>query len=168
VKRRRSDPRRAKIHRNYDVAELAKLFGVCRGTVREWIRRGLKPMNDDRRPALFLGSEVRRFLLEERKSRKRAASAGQIFCFQCRVPRVPADNEADYRPRTLTSGNLEGICAVCGTMMYRAVARARLDAIRCNLQVKFLEAHLRISTRPAPSLNPDSEAQTAPHAKALP
>ena len=81
---------------------------------------------------------------------------------------MPFDNEADYRPRTLTSGNLEGLCAVCGTMMYRAVALANLDALRGNLLVKFLEGHLRISTRLAPSLNPDSEARTTSHAKALP
>ena len=168
MKRRRLDPRRAKIHRTYDVAELAKLFDVCRGTVRDWIRRGLKPMNDDRRPALFLGSEVRRFLLEERKSRKRPTPAGQIFCFKCRAPRIPADNEADYRPRTLTSGNVEGICSVCGTMMYRAVALARLEATRGNLRVKFLEGHLRISARPAPSLNPDSEDHSKSHEKTLP
>ena len=168
MKRRRSDPRRAKSHCTYDVAELAKLFGVCRGTVRDWISRGLTPINDTRRPALFLGSEVRRFLLEQRKSRKRPTPTGQIFCFKCRVPRVPFDNEADYRPRTLTSGNLEGLCPVCGTMMYRAVALANLEAVSGNLLVKFLEPSLRISTRAAPSLNPHSEARTAPHAKALP
>lgn len=151
MKRRRIDPRRAKSLRAYDVAELAKLFDVCRGTVRDWGKRGLTPMNDHRRPALFLGGEVRRFLLEERKRRKQPLPAGHLFCFKCHVPRVPFDNEADYRPRTPSSGNLEGICSVCTTMMYRAAARAGLDAIRGNLQIRVLKGQPRISTRPDPS-----------------
>ena len=168
MKRRRINPRLAKIHWSYDVAELAKVFGVCRGTVRDWIKRGLRPMNDQRRPALFLGAEVRRFLVAERIGRKRPAPAGHVYCFKCREPRVPDGNDADYRPRTATWGMLEGICSVCGTMLYRAVSIARLAAIRGNLRIRFLNGGPRISTRPAPSLNPDSDAPAASHAKALP
>lgn len=168
MKRRRLNPRRAKIHVNYDVAELAKLLGVCRGTVRDWIKRGMRPMADGRRPALFLGDEVQRFLVSARKARKHPTPSGQIRCFKCRLPRTPAGNEADYRPRNATCGNLEGICPICTTMMYRAVALANLDRASGQLKVRILDGHLRIRTRPAPSLNPDSEDHVGSHEKTLP
>jgi hypothetical protein len=156
MKRRRLNARRAKIHSTYDVAELARLFGVCRGTIRDWINRGMCPIQDGRRPALFLGDEVRRFLLAEQKARKRPTPPGQIYCFPCRMHRIPAGNEVDYRPRTATSGNLEGLCPECGRMLYRGVALAKLETIRGNLDVRYLDGDLRISTRRFPSLNPDS------------
>ena len=40
--------RLAKIHRNYKVEEIAKLFGNHRNTVREWVKGGL-PTIDRRR-----------------------------------------------------------------------------------------------------------------------
>jgi hypothetical protein len=41
VSKRLPNPRRAKIHRNYTVAEIATLYTVHRNTVREWIKHGL-------------------------------------------------------------------------------------------------------------------------------
>lgn len=168
MKRRPINPRLAKIHWSYDVAELAKLFGVCRGTVRDWNKRGLRPMEDGRRPALFLGAEVRRFLIAERERRKCPNPAGHFRCFKCRVPRMPHGNDADYRPRTDTWGMLEGICSVCGRMLYRAASLAKLEAIRGDLRIRFLNGGPRISTRSSPSLNPDSDDPAAAHAETLP
>ena len=56
--------RLAKIHRNYTVEEVARLFGVHRNTVREWIKRGL-PTSDDKRPKLILGRDLIAFLQAE-------------------------------------------------------------------------------------------------------
>ena len=47
---RRVDPRRIKLNRSYEVAELAACCGVHKNTVRHWQRAGLKPL-DDKRPA---------------------------------------------------------------------------------------------------------------------
>ena len=35
---RRFNPRRVKIHRNYTVEEVARLFGVHKNTVRDWLK----------------------------------------------------------------------------------------------------------------------------------
>lgn len=58
---RHSNHRLAKLHRNYSVEEVAKLYGVHRNTVREWIKRGL-PTNDGKRPTLILGRDLAAFL----------------------------------------------------------------------------------------------------------
>jgi hypothetical protein len=155
VKRRRIDPRRAKIHRNYSVEEAARLFGTHRNTVRAWLRAGLKTI-DGPRPTLILGTELRRFLAERRARSKCPTPPGMIYCPRCREPRRPAGDMVDYLPRTATSGDLQGICPDCGTMLYRRVHRDALEAVRAGLDVTIREADVRIRQRKESSLNDDS------------
>jgi hypothetical protein len=54
-------PRRIKINFPYLIHEIAKACDVTRGTVRRWRKEGLRPI-EDRKPYMFLGSEVRAFL----------------------------------------------------------------------------------------------------------
>ena len=143
MKRRRIDPRLAKIHRNYTVEEVARLFGAHRNTVRAWLATGLRPI-DDYRPTLILGSELRRFLTDRRSRRKCPTPPGMIFCLRCREPRRPAGDMVDFLPRTATSGDLQGICPACDTLLYRRVNRAALEAVRAGLDVTFREADLRL------------------------
>jgi hypothetical protein len=156
VKRRRTDPRLAKLHRSYSVEETSRLFGVHKHTVRAWLKAGLQTI-DSRRPTLILGSELRRFLSARRAARRRTTPPGMIFCLRCREPRPPALAMADYVPRTRTSGDLQGICPVCTTMLYRRVRRGELDAIRGQLEVTITQPDLRINDRAVPSVNLDSD-----------
>lgn len=79
----RVNPHRLKIHRSYDMRELADLLGVHKNTVRQWRRDGLKPV-DNRRPILFTGDTARAFLIARNASRKRPCPPGTIYCFGCR------------------------------------------------------------------------------------
>jgi hypothetical protein len=167
VKRRRIAPRLAKLHRNYSVDDIARLFGTHKNTVRTWLSAGLRPI-DDRRPALILGSELRRFLTEQRAKRKRPTPAGQIFCLRCREPRRPAGDMADYIPRTATLGDLQGICPVCDAMLFRSVNLGKLEAISGGLDVTVRPADLRINDCASPSLNHDSSSPGAADANAQP
>jgi len=81
----RADLRRVKIHRSYTIDEIARATGVHKTTVRQWIKKGL-PTIDGRRPALMLGSEVKRFHETLRGARKRPCAPGQMYCFKCREP----------------------------------------------------------------------------------
>src|SRR5207248_1985511 len=119
------DPRLAKTHRNYTVEEVARLMGVHRNTVREWLKVGLAAI-DGRRPTLILGAELGRFLASRRAARKRLTPPGMIYCLRCREPRPPAGGIADYQQRTAITGDLVGICPVCDAMLYRRVSLAKL------------------------------------------
>jgi len=53
---RHPNPRLVTSHRNYSVEDIARLFGVHKNTVRDWLKLGLAAI-DDRRPMLILGRE---------------------------------------------------------------------------------------------------------------
>jgi Helix-turn-helix domain len=86
----RLNPRRAKLHRSYTVEEVARLFGTHRNTVRNWLKAGLKAI-DDHRPLMIQGQVLRAFLQARREGAKRPCAAGTLYCCKCRVPRPPAE-----------------------------------------------------------------------------
>jgi excisionase family DNA binding protein len=159
VAQRLPNPRRAKIHRNYTVQEMAQLFAVHRNTVRQWIKQGL-PVCDDRRPALIVGSELVAFLTRKRNQNKRPCKPGEIYCVRCRTPQSPALGMADYEPLTATGGNLIGLCPTCSGMMYRRVNLARLATAAGNLEVRFTRGQERLSESDSPSVNSDFKTGT--------
>lgn len=132
--KQRPNPRLAKMHRNYTVDEIARLYGIHRNTVRAWLKRGLQTV-DDRRPLLVLGRHLGEFLEARRELKRRPSGPGFIYCLRCREPRRPAGGAVRYEPLTPNLGNLVGVCAECGAGLYRRVNRARIGLALGNLQV---------------------------------
>jgi hypothetical protein len=141
--KRHPNPNLVKLHRSYTVEELAKRFALHANTIRAWREQGLTP-NDDTKPLLFHGSAVAAFLRARRLSGKRPCQPGQIFCLACREPKSPALRMADYVPLNRLRGNLEALCPDCGRLVYRAVSRAGLDAIKGDLEVTVRDGAPRI------------------------
>ena len=154
MSRRARNPRLVKIHRSYSVEEAAKLLGVHKNTIHDWIGRGL-PMIDKQRPFLILGRDLADYIARRRSSNKRPCEPGQIYCLRCRCPQQPAGGMADYTPITATSGNLVGMCPDCDALIYRCVSFAKLDTVRGNLEVSFPEAMQRIDESSNPSVKHD-------------
>jgi len=148
---RRPNPRLIKIHRSYTVEEVARRLDVHKNTVRGWIRGGL-PTIDARRPSLFTGSELRRFLEAKNKKRKQPCAPDEFYCVRCRAPKAPAEAKADYLPITRTSGNLRGLCPDCGTLIHRRVAYAKLDNFRALLDITVQQASPSIRESNSPSV----------------
>lgn len=151
------NPRRVKIHRSYTVEEIARLYGLHRNTVRQWIKHGL-PVCDDQRPRLILGSALRAYLTAKREKNKRPCKPGELYCVRCRIPQAPALGMADYLPLTPTSGNLMGICPCCDALMHRRVSLAKLATVCGELQVMQTQARRHIDESDKPSVNSDFKA----------
>ena len=154
MSKRHPNPRLAKIHRNYTVDEIAKLYAVHKNTVRAWVKSGL-PTSDDRKPLLILGRDLMAYLQAKRVKNKQTCQPGQIYCVRCRVPKAPGGDMAEYKPLTSTLGNLIGICPSCNSMMYRRVNLAKLTEVSANLDLTLPQALLHIRESPNPSVNSD-------------
>lgn len=149
------NPRLVKMHRSYTVEEVARLFGLHRNTVRQWIKRDGLPVCDDRRPLLILGTALVAFLTAKRTSNKRPCQPGELYCLRCRTPQRPALGMADYQPLTATSGNLVGLCSCCTGLMCRRVSRAKLAVSAGNLAVRVTQGQPHINESSKPCVNSD-------------
>jgi hypothetical protein len=154
----RANPYAIKMHRTYDVNELATKTGVHKNTVRHWQQEGLQPI-DGNRPVLFQGASIRAFLAKRNASRKNPCSPGTLYCFRCRAPRKPALNMVDYIAMSATSGNLSAICATCETVMHRRARFSSLATIMPGCDIQTGQVLSRLMGSPSPSLNCDSERQ---------
>lgn len=149
--RGRINPRRAKIHRSYTVAEAANLFGAHRNTVRNWIKGGL-PVVKTTTETLILGCELQAFLARRQAARRRKCRPGELYCLKCREPRGARPGSLSVVQATPTSANVAALCATCGTRMHR---RANLEKLAAagfgGPPIRLADSHL--ADRPSPSLN---------------
>lgn len=136
--KRRYNYQLVKIHRNYTVGDLAELYGIHKNTVRNWVKDGLCPI-DNNRPMLFVGHVLAEFIKSRRKKNKQTCKAGEIFCVGCRAPKSPAGNMVDYIPVAETLGKLQGICPDCDSMMNRSVNPAKIDEVCGNVVVTSMK-----------------------------
>jgi len=155
---RHPNPRLVKVHRNYSVEEIARLFGLHKNTVRNWLRQGLAAI-DDQRPTLILGRELSRFLQDRRQKAKQVCGPGRIFCIACRAPKMPAGNMAECIPIGASAGNLCGICPDCDRLIYRRLNLSKIDRIRGELEITFTKPTPRIRESAVPSANCDSNQE---------
>jgi len=133
---KRLNPNLAKIHLNYTVEEIADLFSVHKNTVRSWVKDGL-PTNDDKRPMLILGSELRLFLQSKRKINKRKCKPFELYCLRCRKPQIPYGNMVDYESSNALLGCLIGLCPVCNGIINKFSSLAKLEHIKGKLEITF-------------------------------
>lgn len=148
---RKANWRRIKRHRNYTVDEVARVLGVCKGTVRRWVKTGL-PALIDKKPLLILGDDLIAFHKAKAKYRQKC-QPHECYCVKCRAPRPPAGDMAEYIPIKATNGNLRALCPDCETLMHKRVNLDQLSRIRGTLQVSIPQALARLMDSPNSSTN---------------
>ncbi|MGF9693730.1 helix-turn-helix domain-containing protein [Rhizobium sp. 0TCS1.26] len=74
--------RLAKINRFYSPDEVQELYGICRNTLGNWVRTGLKHFEKDKR-RLFRGDQLNHFHRDRRQRRKSPCGAYEIYCVSC-------------------------------------------------------------------------------------
>ena len=125
--RARLNPRRAKIHRSYSVAEAAALFGVHRQTVRHWCKVGL-PVVRTKGLVLILGRDLGPFLERRQAARRRKCGPGELYCLKCREPRRARLGTVVLVQPTATTANVAALCEACGSRMHRRASLDKLEA----------------------------------------
>jgi len=140
---KRINPNLAKIHRSYTVEEVAILFSVHKNSVRSWLKNGL-PVNDNKRPILILGSDLKHYLQSKRKRNKRKCLPVEIYCVRCRSPQRPAGNMVDFEPISCSMGCLVGLCPSCEGIINKFFKVAQLSQIQGKLDITFTKAQEHI------------------------
>ena len=156
--RRKTQALRAKEHRPYTVDEAARAKKVHKGTIRAWLKAGLKSL-DTSRPLMIRGCDLNKFCDEQRQKAKSPCTPGTIYCVCCKLPQTPAGLSVEYLPLTPKSGNLRGRCPDCSRSIYRRVALASIASVTSGLTVTFPEESGRIREASARSGNTDSEGE---------
>jgi hypothetical protein len=154
MRKRHPNHRLVKIHRNYTVEEIAKLFGIHKNTVRGWVKVGLTTV-DDKRPMLILGHGLVAFLQARRAKNKQTCKPGELYCVRCRAPKLPAGDMAEYSPITEKFGNLTAICPDCDAIMNQRVSLARIGEVCGKMDITFPQAMRHIVESTKPTVNSD-------------
>jgi Helix-turn-helix domain len=121
----------------YDPAEIAKLFGIHRNTVRHWLKEGLVPI-DDHRPILVSGSVLRAFISRRQEARKRNCGPGEFFCFRRHAPRKRWGGMANFSTHNSKIAKAIAFCSVCETGMHQMIAGAHLSKFIAQLSLQKL------------------------------
>ena len=150
--KRRPNARRIKLHRSYSVEDAARVLGVHKNTVANWLKNGLRTI-DDRRPILIHGPILRTYLEERHRTRRKRCGQGELYCLRCRAPRRAADNRAIYKPSLRSGGNLQGRCAGCSSIMCRRVSLAQLRELEAIMDITIRQASPRLNDRTTPCLD---------------
>lgn len=139
MERTRIDPRRIRIHRSYTIEDVASLLGCHKNTVRSWMKLGLAPLSDGKRPLLLQGADVRAFLQTRRAKAKRRCAPDEMYCFKCRRPRRPAGGMLDYQRDTF-GGRLSGLCSECSTLMFKRVSATLVERLKGAFDMQIIES----------------------------
>lgn len=128
--------RSLKSYATYTTTELAAALGVHSRTIANWRGKGLEAI-DATRPLLFKGADVKAFLTNTRKARRRPCRPGELFCLSCQKPRRCAGGMADLL--RLDEGScvlsIVALCEVCETKMHRFVKASDVPRVCADLDV---------------------------------
>lgn len=117
-KRYRYNTRLIRRNDTYAISEISDLYEIHEGTVRGWMRKGLSPI-DWRRPILFRGDSLARFLKRRQERRKVKCGPDECYCFHCREPRRAKTGTVYLKVQTPKILLIKGKCVACGTTMNR-------------------------------------------------
>jgi len=141
------------------MKEIADVLKVHVRTVQNWHKSGLKPIDENSCPLLFLGSTVREYLKAKQKSTKNKLNENEIYCVKCKVGVIPkSDTIAIINTNKKVGKNallliIKGICPECSTKIGRFTSTNSISETPWN--VKFQQGNERLIDISIPLLNTD-------------
>lgn len=125
---RRHDPTKARRHWVYTREQVCLRFSVGDSTITNWIGRGLKPV-DDKRPQLFAGYELRRFITSMRWPHGRLPESGRLFCSVCPGFKALEPGSVNATPIGIACYEVTGTCFDCHNMLQARIQAHSLPEI---------------------------------------
>jgi hypothetical protein len=126
--KRRYNTRLITSRHSYTPEEVAQLFVINKKTVFRWLQEGLRPLEENKKPLLIMGEELRHFLTEEKKKQKVSLKKDEFFCLKCRKAvlakvgtekKVPTGNKIGREARIQFFRRAK--CEQCGKEVNRLV-----------------------------------------------
>ena len=111
--------------RSYTMRELGELLDAHVRTVQGWHNDGMLPIDEQDRPLLFLGSEVRSYLGRKMNAAKCKLNPNQCYCLRCRVGVIPPDSSISIKVTDRRVGAdsrqviVRGFCPTCQATVIR-------------------------------------------------
>jgi hypothetical protein len=124
---KRISARGVKTHRTYRFDQLADIVGVTVGTVRNWCRKGL-PCITEQRPFLIRGRDFKQFHEAHLKSRRQKLAPFEVYCLTCKRPVSPCEGVVDYEPMDAGRSLILTLCPHCTGTARRIVSARSLRA----------------------------------------
>lgn len=125
-----------KTRESYTTKRISKEIGVHTRTVQEWVKQGLKPIENSS-PYYFMGYELKRFLQEKLKNRKTKLFPDEFYCTKCREAVRPIDKDVWISVSSRTIGNqgfnsltIKGICENCNSKINRFSHTGKLEEVK--------------------------------------
>lgn len=143
---------RVKIHRSYTVDEAARALGVCKATVRRWIKTKGLPLIDKARPALILGRDLIAFGKAQKRPRQKC-ELDQAYCLSCRAPQKAALGRMEIIQANTRTANVRMRCETCTSRMHKRFSWRDLTQISARAYVSASQAHRHLIEINAPCLS---------------
>ncbi|MEO4045078.1 site-specific integrase [Hoeflea sp. CAU 1731] len=124
--RRLHSSHKAKKHWVYDQKAIRELYGVSRNTPLNWIKAGLKPIDDQKR-ILVSGGELNRFHHERWLNSRRPLEVGELPCYSCGCPRRCPIETVRFVEIKRGAGQLSGTCPKCLKPCYRFASARQVE-----------------------------------------
>ena len=118
------DLRRIRTGQCYTIPEASSLLEVSTGTVRAWIRRGLRALRCEGL-TLIPGDELKSWLTARRQTRKRKCEPDELYCCRCRTPRKARPGSVVIVPRNAKTIVISALCTTCDAKMNRGGSFSR-------------------------------------------
>ena len=70
--------------RSYTIKEIANLFNVSTRTCFRWTKEGLKPIELNTNPLLFIGEDLIKFIKNNQEARRVKLKSDEYYCLKCK------------------------------------------------------------------------------------
>lgn len=147
-KKRKYNIRLIRQRRSYTMRELSDLLGVHVRTVQTWHKLGMKPIEPDGRPLLFIGADVKRFLSKRQNARKCPLKENEFYCPRCRAAQTsfPEGLNVEDTGRRMgkedTQVLIRGICRTCSCRLTRFSTKRQAKTMSWLRNISRGEARL--------------------------